>query len=104
LIVTHAFPIESFRRGFRIWIMLEHFRISAFCVRPVFAHESNTREGQFQLRAKLVLRQVTLDAKSLFAVRIENQYARCPESVETMEVNRMLFDVCFERHKVVVDE
>jgi len=71
---------------------------------PVFAHESNAREGQFQLRAKLVFRQVTLDAKSLFAVCIEHQHGRCPQCVETMEVNGVLFDVGFERDEVVVNE
>ena len=67
-------------------------------------HERNARETEFQLRAKLFCGQVTLDAKSFFAVWIENDHGWCPQSVETMEVSGVLFDVCLERHEVVVNK
>jgi hypothetical protein len=41
---------------------------------------------------------------SFLSIRIEYQHARRPESVETMKVSGMFFDVCFERDEVVVDE
>lgn len=37
-------------------------------------------------------------------MRIEYQHSGCPVCVETMEVSRMLFDVCFEGYEVFVYE
>jgi hypothetical protein len=84
--------------------MLEHFGVPAFRISPVFTHKRHTSKTQFQLRTKLVFRQITLDAKPLFPVRIENNHGWRPQSVETMEVNRVFFDVCLERHEVGVDK
>jgi len=103
-VMTHAFPVERFRRRFGVWITIEHGSVSRFCVRPVFVHERNARQSQFQLRSKLVLRQVPFVAIPFDAVCIEYDDSGCPDCVEAMEVDRVFFDVYFERDERVVDE
>ena len=104
LIVAHTFPVERFRRGLRFRIVFEHFGVPAFCISPVLAHERDARERQFQLRAKFACRQIAFDTKPLFSVWIENDHAWRPQRVEPVEIRGVLFDVCFERHEVVVNK
>lgn len=102
--MAHAFPVERFRGRFGVWITIEHGRISRFCVRPVFVRERNGCQSQFQLRPEFVLRQVTFVAIPFDPVRIEDQNGGSPQCVEAMEVDRVFFDVYFERDERVVDE
>ena len=92
-VMADAFPVKGFRRGFTVWIMIEHRSVSAFRLSPVLTHERNAREAHLQLRAKLVRRQITLDAMAFLSVLIEYEDSRCPHSVEAMEIRGMFFDV-----------
>ena len=103
-VVTHAFPVKRFGRGFGVWITIEHGGVTRFCVRPVFVHERNSGNSQFQLRSKLVLWQVTFVAIPFDAVRIEDDDGGSPHCVESMEVDWMFLDMYFERDEGVVDE
>ena len=103
-VVTHAFPVKRLGCGFRVAVMLEHVRISALRLSPVFAHERNARQTQLQLSAKLNNRQIAFDAITFNAIWIEYERGWRPHGVEAMKVSGMLFDVCRERHEVVVDE
>jgi hypothetical protein len=38
------------------------------------------------------------------SLRIEYQYRGRPHCVESMEVSRVFFDVCFKRYEVLADE
>ncbi len=103
-VVAHAFPVERFRRRFGIWITIEHGGISRFGIRPVFVRERNGGQSQFQLRPEFVVGQVTFVAIPFDAVRIEDENGGSPQCVEAMEVDRVFFDVYFERYERVVDE
>ena len=103
-VVAHAFPVERFRRCFGIWIPIEHGRVARLCVCPPFVRESNARKSQFQPRSKLIVRQVAFVARPFYPVRIEYENGGRPQSVESMEVDRVFFDVYFEWDESVVDE
>ena len=45
-VVADTFPVESLGRRFRIRITIEHFRVPAFRISPVFVHESNSSQAQ----------------------------------------------------------
>lgn len=104
LVVTDAFPVERFGRGFRISKTIQHRCITPLCVNKVFAHESDARQTHLQVRAKLVDRKITLDAIAFLSVWIEYEHGWRPERVEPVEVSGMFLDVCFKWHEVVVDE
>ena len=84
--------------------MVQHCCILLFGSSKGFTLKGDSRETHFQLRAKLILRQVAFDPVSFLTFRIEYDYSRCPRSVKTMEISRVFFDVCFERDEVVVDK
>jgi len=48
--------------------------------------------------------KITLEPVSFYSVVIEYEHRRRPHGVETMEVSRVFFDVCFEWNKSLVDE
>jgi len=104
LVIADDFPVERFGGRFGWTITLEHRRITAFRVSEVFAHESNTREAEFQLRAKLLVRKVAVDTVPFLAVWIEYQHGRRPHYIEAVKVSRMFFDVRFERDEVFLNE
>ena len=56
------------------------------------------------MRSEFIGWQVTFEAMSFDSVGIEYKHRWCPNCVETMEVNRVLFDVCAKRNEIVVDE
>ena len=53
---------------------------------------------------KPILWQVTFDAITLHAIRIHYENGRRPKRVETMKPCRVLFDVSFDGHKILMDE
>jgi hypothetical protein len=67
-------------------------------------HESHASQTHFQTRAKPILWQIALNARTLDTIRIRDENGRGPQRVEAMEPRRMLFDVSFERNKVLMDE
>jgi hypothetical protein len=103
-VMAHALPIKSLGRDFRIRVTIENLAVPAFCICPVFVHEGNTRETHIQLRPEFVIRQIALETMPLNAVCIQYENCWCPRNVEAMEVDRVFFDVHFERDEVFVDE
>ena len=84
--------------------MVQHCRVLLFGSSEGFTLECDPGQTHFQLRAKLILRQVAFNPISFFAFGIEYDYSRCPRGVKTMEISRVFFDMCFERDEVVVDK
>ena len=78
--------------------------VTAFSVRPIFFHCGDSGETHLEVYAKLVTREIALQSPPLFAFRVCDEYGRRPDSVEAMEVFRVLFDMDLERDEVVVDE
>ena len=103
-VAAHAFPIKRLGRGVAVWITIENFGVPAFRFSPVLTRESDACEPELQLRTKFIARQITFETEAFLALRIEKEHTRRPEGVETMEVSRVLFDVCCERYEVFVDE
>jgi hypothetical protein len=103
-VVADAFPVKRLGRSFRRGITIEHLGISAFGVRPIFAHERDASETQLQLRPELVGRQITFESKPFLTVGIENEYGWRPQCVEAVEVRRVFLDMDLERDEVFIDE
>lgn len=103
-VVADALPIKSLRSCFAVRITIEHFGIPVFRAGPVLIHEGNTRESQFQLRAKFMYRKITLEPVSFYSIVIEYEYRGSPYCVETVEIGGTFFDVCCKGNKVFVDE
>ena len=104
LVMTHAGPVKSFGRSFGIRIVVQHCCISAFRIGPILVHERDASEAHFQLRTKFISWQIALETLPFYSVRIKDEHGWRPHCVKAMEVDRMFFDVCFERDEVVVDE
>jgi hypothetical protein len=102
--MTHALPIKSLGRCLRIRKTIEYRRVQSFCVGKAFTHERDARQTEFQLRPKFFSWQITVNPKAFISIRIEYDHSGRPVRVETMEVGGTLFDVCFERYEVFVDE
>ncbi len=103
-VMAYSLPVESLGRRFGVGITIEHLRVSAFSITPVFIHKGNSPETQFQLGAEFIFWQVALKTISFLSVRIENEDYGRPYRVETMEVSRVFFDMCFKGHEGLVDE
>lgn len=54
--------------------------------------------------AKFLFPEITLNAESFCGVPFDDQYRRCPDRIEAMEISWPLFYMSFERYKVLVDE
>jgi len=62
------------------------------------------QQGQYPVAIQRFDAALTIDPKTFISIRIEYDHSGRPVRVETMEVCGTLFDVCFERHEVVVNK
>jgi len=103
-VMAHAEPVDRLGRHGRVRIILSHAGKNLLGVGPFLVHESHTSQTHFQTRAKPILWQIAFDAITLDTIRIHDEDGRRPKRVEAMEPRRVLFDVSFERHKILMDE
>ena len=103
-VMTNSTPVQCLSRRLRVWITIEHVRVALFGVSPLLVHEGHARETKLKLCAKFIVRQIALNAVLFVSVCIENENRRRPECVEAMKVDRVFFDVSFERDEILVDE
>jgi hypothetical protein len=104
LVITYPFPIESLWSGLGFRITIQNFLITPFGLRPVFIHESNSRQSELELRPELVSRQIAFQSRTFFSVCIEQQYGWGPNRIEAMEISGVLFDVGLKWDEVVVNK
>jgi hypothetical protein len=78
--------------------------IDLLSIGELLVHERDARKSHLQACAKPILRQITFDAITLDAFRIQNQNRWCPDCLEPFEVRGMFFDVGFERNERRVNE
>ena len=102
--MAHAAPVDRFRRCGGVRVGFSHAGIDLLGVGPFLVHESHAAQTDFQTRAKRILWQVAFDARALDAAGVHHQNGRRPQRVEAFEPCRMLFDVSFERNKVLMDK
>jgi len=103
-VMAHTAPVDRFSGNGGVRIILRHAGVALLRIRPFLVHESYACEAHFQTRAEPVLWQVAFDAITLDGAGVHYQNGRRPKCVEAMEPRRMLFDVSFERNKVLMDE
>jgi hypothetical protein len=70
----------------------------------LFVHEGDPGKAEFQAGAKFAVREITLEALSLDALRVKNKHRGSPQHVKTMKVGGTFFDVCLDGHEVFTDE
>lgn len=100
----HSRPVDSFRRAGCVFAFAENVLVVFLGLSPLLMHERDAAQGQFQLRRKLLSRQIALDAIAFFAGAVEKHDARRPERLKTMKIRRRFFDVDGYRKKILVDE
>ena len=104
LVLGDARPIHRLRRGIRFRILPGNLAEELFRFAKLLAGERGLSQPQFELRQKIVRRQIPFETVPLFALRIENDQRRRPLRAETLETLRMLFDMYLDRDEMLVDE
>jgi hypothetical protein len=70
----------------------------------LLAHKGDTRQPNFQTRAKPVCGQVAFNPIAFLTVGFRNKNRRRPDRIEAFEPCGMFFDMGFERDEGLVDE
>ena len=102
--MAHGLPVDRFRRGFTVGILLQNFVLKLFRVRPLLLHKNDARKPQQQLCCKFVFGQIPLDAVPLFAVFVQHQGSWRPDGVKAVEPGRVFLDVDCNGDKFLIDK
>lgn len=71
---------------------------------PFFTHKGDASQPHDHVRRKLVARQIAFDAKTLFAVFVEDHDSRSPKDIKAVKLCRLLFDIDSGGNELLVDE
>ena len=103
-VVTNGAVIDRLSGQRQIANTICDIGIDLLRIGKLFVHERHARESHLQARAKPILRQITFDAITLDAFRIQYQNRGRPDCLESFEVRGVFFDVGFERNERSVNE
>jgi len=103
-VMAHGLPVNRFRCGFAIGILLQNFIVQLSSVRPFLLHEGDPGKSEQQLRGKLVLWQITFYAVPFFAVFVQHQGGWRPDGIKAVEPGWIFLDVDSDGHEFLIDE
>ena len=104
LITADAAPIDRLRNVDGIGIVVYHVGEPLLRIRPMLSHDIDSCESHPQVRAEVLLRQISFEPPPFFPVRIGDDHRRRPHDVEAVEVLGVFFYVNGERDEVLVNE
>lgn len=82
----------------------DHMAIPSFRVSVLFLNECDPAEAAGESSDKIFVVQIAFQSHPLFAIAVEQQHRWCPHRTKPVEPCRVLFNVCFDRQEVLVDE
>lgn len=104
LVTRHAQPVHRSWSNSGVGILLDDLFVELLCLGPLLVHESHARQTHQEVSVKFVLRQIALDAKTLFAVLVKNEDGWRPEDVKTVKACRVFFDMDGRGDETFLDE
>jgi hypothetical protein len=83
---------------------LKYLGVPPFRIGVFLMHKGDATETAHQSGDEVVVGQITLQSRTLFALAVEQEHSWCPDRIEAVEPCRMFLDVSFYRKEILADE
>src|SRR5436190_9411212 len=103
-ITRHGAPVHRGWCVMRLPKPRDHVVVPALRIGVFLVHERDPAETSRQGSHEIGVWQIAFETDALLSVAVEEKHSRRPHRVESVEPSRMLLDMRFDRHEMLVDE
>ena len=104
LVVTDARPIQSFSGAQRVPTLVENIVVVVLGFGPLFVHEGDAPQRQFQVSGKLLPGQISLQAEPLDSAAVDEHDSGSPQDIKAVKLRGRLLDIDGDGKEILIDE